>query len=382
MGKRKKASLILPKLYIPGNKSNGRYYVYYSYIDSSDGSTVVKKIYTGFAKRRSHNEKLHHGQIIIDQLTEKLIAGWRPSRSQKSYTTEELTLEGAFRLANATTVFSNRKSTTDNYQYKYNVFLSWCKARDLEYLYELTSIEAEEFFMYLKNVRKLSNSTYNDYLVILKTVFHRLLDKGRIAKSPLEQIKRLKTQNRPAKYFNSEDLQTISEYLKVHDHALWMVCQFVYYLFLRPYSEVRNMKISWIDFEYRNITIPAVISKNNKTATLPIPDPLFKQLDYLQKYPRHYYVLGAKDLPGTKPRQRDYYRVRFNQVRSKLLLSKEYTVYSFKHTGAIMVTRNSKVSTKELQMMLRHHSLDMVDKYIRQMVPVESENLRSGFPEI
>ena len=40
------------------------------------------------------------------------------------------------------------------------------------------------------------------------------------------------------------------------------------------------------------------------------------------------------------------------------------------------------VSVKELQMQLRHHSLDQVNAYLRQMGVMDMDNLVDRFPEI
>ncbi|MCX6270509.1 MAG: hypothetical protein NTU44_04675 [Bacteroidetes bacterium] len=58
-------------------------------------------------------------------------------------------------------------------------------------------------------------------------------------------------------------------------------------------------------------------------------------------------------------------------------LTQDYKFYSLKHTGAVKAIKY--IPVKDLQMQLRHHSLDQVDAYLRQMKAVESEELRTPF---
>lgn len=61
--------------------------------------------------------------------------------------------------------------------------------------------------------------------------------------------------------------------------------------------------------------------------------------------------------------------------------NKGYCLYSWKHTGAIQAVKNG-VGVKELQIQLRHHSLDQVNEYLRQMGVWDLKNLQANFPAI
>lgn len=61
--------------------------------------------------------------------------------------------------------------------------------------------------------------------------------------------------------------------------------------------------------------------------------------------------------------------------------TKRYKVYSWKHTGAVMAVK-AGVHVKQLQIQLRHHSLDQVDEYLRQLGVSDLGDLRANFPGI
>ncbi len=69
------------------------------------------------------------------------------------------------------------------------------------------------------------------------------------------------------------------------------------------------------------------------------------------------------------------------RILKKLNFGKGYCMYSWKHTGAIAAVK-AGVSVKELQMQLRHHSLDETDKYLRQMGVRHITNFRVSMPDI
>jgi hypothetical protein len=72
---------------------------------------------------------------------------------------------------------------------------------------------------------------------------------------------------------------------------------------------------------------------------------------------------------------------RFRKVLNGLGFGNEYKLYSWKHTGAVASVR-AGVGLKELQIQLRHHSLEEVDKYLRQLGVWDLANLEDRFPAI
>jgi integrase len=70
---------------------------------------------------------------------------------------------------------------------------------------------------------------------------------------------------------------------------------------------------------------------------------------------------------------------RFREVLNGLGYGRDYQLYSWKHTGAIACVK-AGISLKELQLQLRHHSLDMVDRYLRQLGVADLAQLKANFP--
>ena len=76
-----------------------------------------------------------------------------------------------------------------------------------------------------------------------------------------------------------------------------------------------------------------------------------------------------------------YFLSKFRKALKSLGFGTEYLLYSWKHTGAVACVR-AGASLKELQIQLRHHSLEEVDKYIRQLGVNDLRDLEGRFPGI
>ncbi len=131
-----------------------------------------------------------------------------------------------------------------------------------------------------------------------------------------------------------------------------------------------------------SVSVPGEISKNNKTQTVVIPESflVFLRAQKFDELPNHYYLVSPEEAPGLKPVSENYLWNRFRKYRMQLGLPKDYKFYSFKHTGAVKASKY--IPVKDLQMQLRHHSLDQVDSYLRRMKAVESESLMNNFPTL
>ncbi len=76
------------------------------------------------------------------------------------------------------------------------------------------------------------------------------------------------------------------------------------------------------------------------------------------------YVFQSKN--GIKPVSKNVMGYRYRQLVKKLKLSKEYTLYSWKHSGVVSAY-NAGVDIKTLQKQCRHQSLEQTDIYLKSL---------------
>lgn len=58
-----------------------------------------------------------------------------------------------------------------------------------------------------------------------------------------------------------------------------------------------------------------------------------------------------------------------------------YSFYSLKHTGVVRAVK-AGVNIKEIQLQLRHHSLDMVNEYLKNLGVFDLEDIELKLPAL
>jgi integrase len=258
-----------------------------------------------------------------------------------------------------------RKKTYQTNRSKLDSFIIWLAGR------EVTKEVMQAFFEHL--LKKRHKGTYNDYLAVFRRVFKAL---G--APEMVEGIERVSSTATPAKYFQTSQIARIKKHLLEVDPDLWLACQFLYYCFIRP-GELRMLKIKDIFFDENMICLRSEISKNKKQQFVTIPLAFRADVAALAHRAPEEFVFYGPDC--TKPIPINSFMNRFRAVLRELGFGREYKFYSWKHTGAVACVR-AGASLKELQIQLRHHSLEEVDRYIRQLGVNDLKDLEQRFPAI
>ena len=132
--------------------------------------------------------------------------------------------------------------------------------------------------------------------------------------------------------------------------------------------------------EENKIMMRAEISKNKKTQYIAIPSAFLSSLDFVYDLRPIDYIFQSP-LDPTKPIGVNTMTRKHRVILKELGFTTEYKLYSWKHTGAVRAVENG-VNLKELQMQLRHHSLDQVNEYLRQMGVTHMGNLKDKFPAL
>lgn len=407
---RRKRIIVLPRLNDRKGDLSKQWFVEYQVRNHKTDVMHRFRIYEGFdtimckTKRETIEKRQAHAQKIIDEFTYKLKNGWTP------FIEEDIIYEDEIDYHNLAQIYGRKKKgnttirsimsefltyrkrevkpkTFESYQSKIRLFCLWLEKNEYGDL-DAASIDNKiilQFFNWLIDDRHLSKLTIEKYEQNLNRLFEYLIINRKVSTNPVLNIPKLpQTCDNAAKPIMKHDIEKFKNIIKGRDPQLWLALQFEFYCFIRPGSELRLMKISWIDFFAGTITVPANIAKNGKQETVVIPAQfltIITQQYQLNNYNRDLYVFGRNKMPGTEPLGKNTLRNRFNAFRDELGLSKEYKFYSWKHTGAVLAS-NAGVPIKDLQMQMRHHSLDITDKYLRKMKGTDSEHLKNGFPDI
>ena len=264
----------------------------------------------------------------------------------------------------------NHKSY-ENYVSKLRIFNAWLKSKRLDELSikNITRQHILDFSVYLSSEQKLSRLTIKKYIQIVHTFFNFEFDRDAIIVNPAERIPAMgKIVDCAAVPFKKNDRERLKAAIAQVDPQLWLACQVQYYCAIRPGTELRLMRLKWIDFENATFRIPNEEAKNNKTEIVSIPPFLIAEMKTLQLHlftDKTLYVFGRFGRPGVEPLGKNTMRDRFNRFREALGISEEYKFYSWKHTGAIALLQNG-AKPYDIKNHLRHASFATTEVYLKK----------------
>ena len=259
-------------------------------------------------------------------------------------------------------VYVWRKKTYQTHQSKLKIFM--------ERVSSLTAAAVREFFVFLdkKNTHPTTRNAYRQLL--------RQIDKSVWKTKGYFDFPKVKANKTPAKYFTWAQVKFLTNYFKKENHELYLFVLFQFYCFIRP-AELRLLQFGDILLDEQKILIRGEISKNKKEQYVRIPAPFLSVLleTLTASHPSNF-IFGGKSPRGIN---------HFALIHRKLLQSqnfdiKRHKLYSWKHSGAVAAVK-AGVHIKQLQVQLRHHSLDQVNDYLRQL-GVEDLTDLDKFPAI
>jgi len=273
------------------------------------------------------------------------------------------------------TAFKNtfKKKTFSTYKTKVKYFELWLNGRDARLL---TVKEANEFLLFIK-AKGLHDTSVLAYKMTLSTLYEKM----GVAVNPFKEAIKFKKRSTSLLYFSNQQINSLKKHFSKGDPQIWVSIQLEFYCFIRP-GEIRLLEIPDIDISERWILVREEISKNGKSQKVRIPESF---LAYLKKYikqrgNKNGYVI-SKDPGGLVPVSTKYLNNNHAEGLRACGIKGRYAFYSWKHTGAVKAVK-AGINLKDLQLQLRHHSLDQVNEYLKDLGVLDSRELREKFPAI
>lgn len=263
-----------------------------------------------------------------------------------------------------------RTKSFSTYKSKLDKFLSICARRKVT---EIAQVDYEFCDYFIKTNRFRSNTTRNSYKVVLSTLFNDALKLKIIDNNPWINIKSHSESKQGKMFFNENQIRQLILHIPEHPR-LFMACKLLYYCFIRN-TEIVNLPLQDINLIDGTIRVHSSYSKNKKTQTVLIPQEFLPDVrawyEQQKEQGSHYFISKPN---GQKIARGDYFNVLHKKIMTKLGYGSRYSFYSWKHTGAVQFYKATK-DLKALQMQLRHHSLDQVDEYLRELGIVEATTI-------
>ncbi len=230
----------------------------------------------------------------------------------------------------------------------------------------------QEYFRRLQ--RTLHPTTYNKYREQLNKVFREIGVEGLF-----DEVQAIKSSYTPDLIFQKKHVDQLKQVIAHKDPQLWLFIQFIHYCFLRPNEEARLLRGMNIMLDEDLIYLPGKKAKNRKTTYKAIPRCFKKALCQLPPLMPNEYVFPSPILEDRPIGKNTFWR-RHRDILKKLGYPKGYTIYSWRHTGAVRFIKAGG-SVFDLNKMMDHHSLDQTAQYLRQM-GIKHLTTVDRFPEL
>ncbi len=365
----------LPTLYCP---AKGRWLVFYSVLDPDTEKYVRFQVYIP-SSCKTDREKRSAAKKIISELTEKLKNGLDPlDKKPRNLKTISQAITYILEVKEKTL----RKRTFGTYKSMLKQFQQFLRIRKIEDLEvsRFSKGHAWQFMDWLKAEKHITNRTYNYRRMHMKTLFNLLKVREWITENPFGVIEKLPVEDTSINAFSVQDLRIMQQNLPVWDYNLYCVACLVFYCFLRP-QEIMRLKVKHIDFDHGQIILPGYVSKNRKSETVMMPDGLKEILKKLSDLEG-----DGERLLFTRNLARGYKEAAPTRIAEKWRLFANFygiekNIYALKHTGVGMAV-DAGCNLRDLQIQIRHYSLEQTQQYLNRFRRTPSEQLRKRFPSL
>lgn len=243
----------------------------------------------------------------------------------------------------------------------------------------IESLGRKEVNLFLnKKQKETTAATRNSYKANISSLFGAMAQLDIIPFNFVRDIPKAKTTPKANKAYTSKEKEKIYTYLEKHDPSLLYFIQFFSYTIIRPIEAVR-IKIKDIKDGYFFVENGKTIQGKKKS----IPNKIV--LPDLSKFDKEMYLFGVNGTPDYWKRddkgRRDVYTKRFSKVRTKLGFSKEYNLYSFRHTvisdlynKILAETKSHTITLNRLIEITEHESIISLKKYLRSINAIDRED--------
>ena len=213
---------------------------------------------------------------------------------------------------------------------------------------EITPLDIEKFKAYRKD--KVKPATINRELALLKHVYTKGIEWGKVFDNPVKKVKLFKEDNRRSRFLSQEE---IGRLLACANGQLKAILITALHTGMRR-SEIFNLKWKDIDFETGYITV--LNSKNGEKRDIPLSATLTKTLKNVIRYIGSEYVFRGKHGELVKDISRS-----FATTLSKAAIT-DFRFHDFRHTFASHLVMKG-TDLKTVQELLGHRTFEMTLRY-------------------
>ncbi|MEO8255663.1 MAG: tyrosine-type recombinase/integrase [Flavobacterium sp.] len=364
-----------PTIYDANGDLSKRWYVYYSFRNPQTNKLERQTpIYSGVNQFKLLKERKEAIKILAKAVETILKNGFSPY--DDSISVDQLknyNIPDAVTFALELNKSTLKENSYKDFRVRLKSFEKWLLSNGFENRY-ITTVNKKTVTAYLNTVlTNTSPRNRNNTRANLSMFFATLEENEIVTDNFIKKINVLKSTPERNKTFSTEQEKDILEYLLEHDTLLLLFIQFVSFNHLRPIEVVR-LKIKDINIKDRLIYVRA---KNQPVKTKIIPEILLNEIPELDKLEKESFLFTPKglgfDWTTNETDKRGYFGDRFKKVKDNLKLSKDYGLYSFRHTfitklyKELVKSSTPNEAKSKLMLITGHSTMSALEKYLRDI---------------
>jgi site-specific recombinase XerD len=293
-----------------------------------------------------------------------------------------ITIDGAIKKILSIRGYSqNTYNSYKSVAYQFIDFLKKTNSHNLN-VQDLNKTKVQEYADELIK-KKYTGITINKKISYMKAIFNELADREIINTNPFVGLKKQKeiiTEQNIA--YNDTQIRNIREHVITKDPQLWIYIQFIFYGYIRP-NEIRQLRIKHIHLKANRIYVPALVSKTRFDRYIEVTDHFKRTLNEMQidKYDQNDYIFSADLTPGKNQLSKNVMAARYRSLLNDLGIAKEYTLYSWKHTGVVKAYL-AGVGIEAIRIQCGHINIQTTMVYLKSLGLLGNVEFRQKFAGI
>jgi integrase len=357
------------------------WYVWFRYQDAVTGNWKQKRYKGGLNTYKSLRKRLPEAHALRDALAEQLKAGWRPDNVSQ-VTIHIYSIGQAFQFILNIKNQTLKPKSQSTYKHIVKLFTDWTTSKELTdtSLKHFTSKQAQDYMDHLLLEKKYSGRTFNDHLIILRTLFNCFVEREWIVKNPFRAVKKkTATIGRNHAYGEFEKLR-LEQYLKANDIRLYYFTRFMEHSFIRR-TEMTFLQVKHVDLLNSTITIPGDSAKNDHQESVVITlglEPIIAAME-LHRYSPEDYLFGRYLQTGpNRYKNPNGISTRHNKIVKALGIGSEKGLYSWKHTGVCKSYYTTGKDVYAIMRQLRHRDFNTTQIYLKSLGLIQNDVFRNS----
>jgi len=333
-------------------------------------SDIKPNLASTFRKRSSLLNQLEYAfRKAID-------SGHYPLKEQEFDITTEYVLKKALEKKESLNLNHNYLR---NLRYIYDSFILFLS--DKEKKSSINTLKRQRIQEFLLQFNS-SGTYYMNKRRDLGVLFSQVAKDFEITVPSIKSTDRLKSKPNLHKIYSDEQLNPVLDFLKDNHPNLHLCCLVSYGCLLRPHQEVRMLTKGHFHNDFTEIHLSAKENKSGRHRIVYVPDYVQAIVVSLVEGIDDNQNIFSKDLI---PFNEAYFSTAWKRMWSKMakinLVEDNHTIYSFRHTSAVKIYRQTK-DLHLLQQLMGHSDMVVTLKYLRGLGVNNLDELKLVIPSL